>query len=132
MALWNPRTPMGRSNWMNVGTTILVSRAFIVTILSHGNIQKGRAQFVLLKILDRKTIAIFNIYGVRNFRDRPNTWSLILNQNQVVTHYIIGRDFNNLEVVKRMGLARPLLMLKKETTTRHHMTIKYGLIDTCY
>jgi hypothetical protein len=79
-----------------------------------------------LKILNQKTIAIFDIYGVRNFRDKPNTWRLILNQNQVVTHYIIGIDFNGLEVVEKVGLARPLLMLKKEATTWHHMTTRMG------
>jgi hypothetical protein len=117
---------MGRSNQMSVGTTILVSRPFIVTILSHGNIQKGRVQFVFLEVFNHKTIAIFDIYGVRNFRDKPNTWRLILNQNQVVTHNIIGRDFNNLEVVEKMGATRPLLMLKKEATTWHHMTTSMG------
>jgi hypothetical protein len=86
---------------MSVGTTILVSRAFIVTILSHGNIQKGRVQFVFL------------------------------NQNQVVTHHIIGRDFNNLGVLEKMGPTRPLFNAEERS---HHLAShdhKYGLIDVC-
>jgi hypothetical protein len=33
-------------------------------------IEKGKAQFVILQILDLETIVICNIYGVMNFRER--------------------------------------------------------------
>jgi hypothetical protein len=60
-------------------------------------LKRGEPNLLYLKISDRETIAIGNVYSARNFRDRAITWRLFLEQNLEAIHFILGGDFNNLE-----------------------------------
>jgi hypothetical protein len=51
---------------------------------------------------------------VKNYRERISTWRLFLKQNLEATHYIMNKDFNNLEMPKRTRLIDPIFMSKKE------------------
>jgi hypothetical protein len=93
--------------------------------------QKGRAQFVILRISNLETIAIYNAYMAKNFKEKTSTWKLFLKQNLEATgHYIMNKDFNNLEMPKRMGPTRPIFMLKRKVVMWHQMAFRFKVLDT--
>jgi hypothetical protein len=110
---------MGKSRWISVGITILISRELILTILRHGIIEEGRAQFVIYRISYLESTIIGNVYNARNSKEKANTWRLFLEKTLEATHFILGGDFNNIKLVEKMGLIGLRFMLKKEMIVWH-------------
>ncbi len=63
IAHWNEGIPMGRSQRISVGTTILVDRATSPYIRDHGILVNGRAQYVTLLSPEGSSLTIINIYA---------------------------------------------------------------------
>jgi hypothetical protein len=60
-ALWNEGIPMGRSQRISAGTTILIDRATTPLIIDHGTLMEGRAQYISLQSPEGGTLTIINI-----------------------------------------------------------------------
>jgi hypothetical protein len=62
-SFWNEGIPIGRSQRIRVGTTILVDMAKAPFIKEHGTLVEGRVQFVTLHSLDNGLLTIINVYA---------------------------------------------------------------------
>jgi hypothetical protein len=60
-SFWNEGIPIGRSQRIRAGTTILVDRAMTSLIKEHGTLVEGRMQFVTLHSPDNGLLTIINI-----------------------------------------------------------------------
>jgi hypothetical protein len=61
-SFWNPGIPMGRSQRMSVGISIMVDRSLAPQITSNNIILEGRIQFITFEFPDNGNLTIINIY----------------------------------------------------------------------
>ena len=72
-------------------------------IVDKGFLQGGRAQFIVLKILEKK-VGFLNVYAPNSATGRAQFWCQLWNDLPVMDHWCIVGDFNLLEVPSdRMG-----------------------------
>jgi hypothetical protein len=128
-SFWNEGIPMGRSQRISAGTTILVDRATAPLIKDHGTLIEGRVQFITLQSPDNGLLTIVNIYAPRTSDERALLWCRISQTEFSSDHVILGGDFNHLEVTDHKGTSGTRQMHRKEAASWHHMTLRYGLAD---
>jgi hypothetical protein len=56
-------------------------------------------------------------------------WKWLSETNLVADHFNLGGDFNHWEEIECEGVAEKRRMHKRETTTWHHLTLQYNLMD---
>ncbi|CAM6009036.1 unnamed protein product [Sphagnum balticum] len=128
-SFWNEGIPMGRSQRTSAGTAILVDKAFAPLITAHGTLIKGRAQFITLQSLDNGTLTIINVYAPCSSNDRVLLWQRINQADLNSDHIILGGNCNHHEVTDWRGTTGVRQMHRREATSWHHMTLRYGLAD---
>jgi len=94
-SFWNYGLPMGRSQRMNAGTSILVDKSFAPLISANDILLEGRAQYISLQILGIGTLTIINVYAACSSNERALMWKRLSEANLVVDHFILGGDFNH-------------------------------------
>jgi hypothetical protein len=122
-SFWNYGLPMGRSQRMSAGTSILVDRSLAPLISANGILLEGKAQFITLHILGTSTLTIINVYASCSSNERASMWKRLTKANLVVDHFILGGDFNHLEEIQRGGVAGKRWMHRRKATTWHHLTL---------
>jgi len=128
-ALWNEGIPMGRSQRTSASTAILVDRATSPYIKDHGTLVGGRAQYITLLSLEGGSLTIINIYAQHISNERASIWRKITQESFDSDHILVGGDFNHLEEITRRGVPGTRQVHKREATTWHQMTLRYGLVD---
>jgi hypothetical protein len=63
VSFWNYGLPMGRSQRMSMGTSILIDRSLAPLISAKNIFLEGRAQFITLQISGNGNLTIINIYA---------------------------------------------------------------------
>jgi exonuclease III len=129
IAHWNEGIPMGRSQRISVGTTILVDRATSPYIRDHGILVDGRAQYVTLLSPEGSSLTIINIYAQQTSNERAYIWGKITQGNFESDHILVGGDFNHLEEITRRGVPSTRQIHRREASAWHQMTLRYGLAD---
>jgi len=76
-SLWNEGVPVGPSQRISVGTTILVDKTISPLITDHGTLVEGRAQFVTLQPPGEGALTIINIYAALYSTDRAHLWKKV-------------------------------------------------------
>jgi exonuclease III len=128
-SFWNEGIPMGRSKRMSVGTAILVDKSIAPLVTAHGTLSEGRAQYVTIQSPDNGTLSILNVYALHTSNERAQIWSKFNQSAPASDHYILGGDFNHLEVTENRDTAGLRRMHRRESAAWHHMTLKLGLTD---
>jgi hypothetical protein len=129
-SFWNEGIPMGHSQRINAGTTILVDRAIAPLVKEHGILMEGRVQFIILQFPDNGLLTIVNIYAPRSSNYKTPLWRKINQVEFASDHIILGGDFNHLKKTDRKGTFDERQMHKREAASWNHMTLHYGLVDT--
>jgi hypothetical protein len=120
---------MGRSQRINVGTSIFIDRSLAPLISVNDIILEGKAQFITFQILGNRNLTIINIYATCSSNERALMWKRLSEVNLIADHFILGADFNHWEKTKRRGVVGKCRMHRREAATWHHLTLQYGLID---
>jgi len=128
-SLWNEGVPVGPSQRISAGTTILVDKTIFLLITDHGTLVEGRAQFVTLQPPGEGALTIINIYVAFHSTDRAHLWKMVSQANFNANHVILGGDFNHQEMMANRGTAGLRQMNRREAPAWHSMTLKYGLSD---
>jgi endonuclease/exonuclease/phosphatase family metal-dependent hydrolase len=126
---WNEGIPMGRSQRISAGTAILVDKSISLLITDHGTLVEGRAQFITLQPPGEGSLTIINIYTSLHSTDRAQLWQKVSETNFNADHVILGGDFNHQEVMDCRGRVGLRQMNRRESSSWHLMTLKYGLSD---
>ncbi len=127
--LWNEGIPMGRSQRISAGTAILINRVTTSLIKDHGTLMEGCAQYVSFQSPEGGTLTIINVYAQRSSSDRALLWQKITQVNFTADHVVVGGDFNHLEETTRRGIFGERQIHRREASTWHQMTLRYGLAD---
>ncbi len=120
---------MGPSQRISAGTAILVDKTISPLITDHGTLVEGRTQFVTLQPPGEGTLTIINIYVALHSTNRAHLWKKVSQANFSSDHVILGGDFNHQEMMAGRGTAGLRQMNRREASTWHSMTLKYGLSD---
>jgi exonuclease III len=120
---------MGRSKRISAGTAILVDKSIAPLVTAHGTLTEGRTQYVTIQSPDNGTLTILNVYAPRTSDERAQIWRRINQAALTSNHYILGGDFNHLEVTDHRGTAGARQMLRRESAAWHHMTLRLSLSD---
>jgi len=96
-SFWNYGLPMGCSQRMSAGTSILVDRSLAPLISANDILLEGRAQYITLQILGTGTPIIINVYAACSSNKRASMWKRLSEVNLVADHFILGGDFNHWE-----------------------------------
>ncbi len=126
---WNEGVLMGRSQKINVGTAIFVDKTISPLITDHGILVEGHAQFITLQPPGEGSLTIINIYASFHSTDRAQLWQKVSQTNFNADHVILEGDFNHQEVLECRGNAELRQMNRRESSSWHLMTFKYGLSD---
>jgi exonuclease III len=90
---------------------------------------EGRVQFITIQSPGNGSLTIINIYAPRSSNDKAQLRQKINQADFSSDHIILGGDFNHLEVTDCRGTTGERQMHKREASSWHHMTLRYGLID---
>ncbi len=90
---------------------------------------EGRAQFITLQPPGEGSLTIINIYTSLHSTDRAQLWQKVSETNFNADHVILGGDFNHQEVMDCRGTVGLRQMNRRESSSWHLMTLKYGLSD---
>ncbi|KAH9562524.1 hypothetical protein CY35_05G076400 [Sphagnum magellanicum] len=126
---WNYGLPMGRSQRMNVGTSILIDRSLAPLISANDILLEGRTQYITLQILGTGTLTIINVYAAFSSNKRTLMWKRLSEANLAADHFILGGDFNHWEETERGGVAGKCWMHRREANAWHHLILQYSLMD---
>jgi exonuclease III len=128
-SFWNYGLPMGHSQRMSIGTSILMDRSLAPLISANNILLKGRAQFITLQIPNNGNLTIINVYAACSSNEKASMWKRLSEANLATNHFILGDDFNHWEETKHGGVAKKCRMHKREVAAWHHLTLQYGLMD---
>jgi hypothetical protein len=120
---------MGRSQRISVGTAILVDKTISLLIMDHGTLVEGRAQFITLQPPGEGSLTIINIYASLHSTDQAQLWQKVSEANFNADHVILEGDFNHQEAMDCRGTVGLRQMNRRESSSWHLMTLKYGLFD---
>jgi hypothetical protein len=109
---------------------ILVDKTIAPLVTAHGTLIEGRTQFITMQFPNNDTLTILNVYAPRTSNERAQIWHKINQAALDSDHYILGGDFNHLEVTDHRGTTGVRQMLRREASAWHHMTLRHGLFDT--
>jgi hypothetical protein len=122
-SFWNHGIPMGHSQRMSTGTSILVDRFIAPLIIANDILLEGRAQFITFHIPNNENLTIINVYAARSSNERVLMWKRLNEASFTVDHVILGSDFNHFEEIDRRRIVGERLMHKMEVAAWHHMTL---------
>jgi exonuclease III len=128
-SFWNHGIPLGRSQRIRAGTTILIDRATTLLIKDHGILVDGKVQFVTLHSPDNGLLTIINVYASQTSTERALLWNRIVQADFISDHIILGGDFNHFDQGNTLGSRR---MHRREVVAWHQMTLRYGLTDAWF
>jgi exonuclease III len=126
---WNYGLPMGHSQRMSTGTSILIDRPLAPLISANDIFLKGRAQFITLQIPSNGNLTIINVYAAYSSNEKASMWERLSEANLATNHFILGDDFNQWEEIEHGRVAQKCRMHKKEVAAWHHLTLQYSLMD---
>jgi len=110
--------------------TILVDKTISPLITDHGILVEGHAQFITLQPPEEGSLTIINIYASLHSTNRAQLWQKVSQANFNSDHVIFRGDFNHQEVLECIGTPGLRQMNRRESSSWHLMTLKYGLSDT--
>ncbi len=120
---------MGRSQRTRAGTAILLDKIVAPFIIDHGTLDAGRAQFITLQPPSEGALTIINVYAPNLSTDRAQLWQKVSQANLIADHFILGGDLNHQEPSETSNSSGTRQLSRRETSVKHHMTLKYGLSD---
>ncbi len=100
---------------MSVGIAILLNSSLAHEIINHGMTIRCKIQIFNLKILDFESLAMINVYGVWESKDKTLMWKKIMKVNIEPTHHIVRGDFNHLVKIDQIRSVGEWLSRKKVT-----------------
>lgn len=98
-------------------------------IKDHGILVEGRAQYVTLQSPEGGSLIVVNVYAQRTSNERALLWKKITQASFGSNHILVGGNFNHLEEITRWGVPGARQVHRREATTWHQMTLRYGLAD---
>ncbi|KAG0631137.1 hypothetical protein M758_1G230300 [Ceratodon purpureus] len=132
-SLWNNALYDAESGKFTAGTGITTSRNLAERILTHGVIEEGRAQYIVLDI-NGSRLGILNVYAPNYTGQRAQFWNLISRSPlPEVDDWLMAGDFNMTELgsdrsqgfdSKNMG--------PREQSAWARLTLTLGLSDIFY
>jgi hypothetical protein len=96
-SFWNESIPLGRSQKIRAGTSIMIDRATTSLIKEHDILVEGIMQFVTLHSPDNGLLTIINVYASQTSAERALFWNKITQADFASDHVILGGDFNHFE-----------------------------------
>jgi hypothetical protein len=76
-AFWNKGIPMGRSQRIRAGTTILLDKNVAPFIIGHGILVAGRAQFITPQLPGEGALTIINVYAPNLSTNHAQLWQKV-------------------------------------------------------
>jgi len=128
-SFWNLGIPMGTSQRISAGTTILVDRMTAPLVKEDKVLVEGGVQYITLHLPDNSKLTIVNTYASRTSKSRAPLWRRISEANFTLDHTVIGGDFNHLEERGTGVIAGERRMHRRKSSAWHQLTLEYGLID---
>lgn len=117
ISFWNEGIPMGTSQRLSAGTTILVDKTTVPLVKDHGTLSEGRAQYIMLQSPEGGTLTVINIYAPNSSNDRAPLWRKLSQAELVSDHFIVGGDFNHAEGKDRKEASGERWMLRREAAS---------------
>ncbi len=106
-----------------------MDKTISLLITDHGTLVEARTQFITLQPPGEGSLTIINIYVSLHSTNRTQLWQKVSETNFNADHVILGGDFNHQEVMDCRGTVGLRQMNRRESSSWHLMTLKYGLFD---
>ena len=129
-SFWNEGSFSARTTRYKGGTCIIVADRLASSIISHGVLYPGRAQYITVHLSPTLLIGILNVYGYSEPGPRAMLWNHLATTDIPEAHWILAGDFNNIEQASdKQGGSANSNISRRELESWNRLLMRLGCRD---
>ena len=128
--LTNLQSFSARTTRYKGGTCIILSEQMANSIMGHGVLYPGRAQYITIRLSQNLVIGVINVYGFNLTGPRAMLWNHLAQVELPEANWILAGDFNNIEQASdKQGGSSKACISRRELEAWNRLLMRLGVRD---